>query len=85
MAADGTTEIVGGAEAQRLNAIANHRYLTERGKTRYAEALAPIMDVTVVVTPRRWQTWTYTVMAEPLNKEGYSEHEIGTWFLPADS
>ncbi len=65
--------------------LANARYLTHAGKAVYDEALAPMMDVTIVVVPERWQTWSDSRMSEPLLEEGYTEEELATSFLPPDS
>jgi hypothetical protein len=45
VAADGTARVVRGKEAQRLNAIADGRYLTDHGKQVYADTVGPVMDV----------------------------------------
>jgi hypothetical protein len=85
VAADGHARVISGDDAFRLNEASNARYLTEEGKAHYAEALAPIMDVAIVVEPERWQTWKDAQMYEPLLEQGYSEEEIEGWFLPRDS
>ncbi len=73
-----------GEEAQQLNWTANLRWLTEEGRRLYWEALGPAMDVTIVVTPERWQTWTDATMFKGLLDSGYTEEEMAGWFLPPD-
>jgi PPOX class probable F420-dependent enzyme len=85
VAADGLAHVVHGEESRHLNEAANSRYLTEEGKAIYEEAIGPIMDVTLVVVPDRWQTWTDSSMFRPLLDRGYTEDEIARWFLEAES
>lgn len=84
VAADGRARIATGAEAHELNVIANARYLTQAGMAAYEEALAALMDVTIVVTPERWQSWIEAQMAQTLLDAGFTEEEMGGWFLPPD-
>ena len=85
VAADGTAHIVGGDEAQRLNRMASDRYLTEAGQATYEEVMGPIMDVTIVVRPERWQMWSDSMMFESILERGYAEEEAANWFLPPES
>jgi hypothetical protein len=55
--ATGSTEIIGGEEAQRLNARVIGRYLTEEGRSVWADTVGPLDDVTIVLTPERWSSW----------------------------
>lgn len=84
VAADGTGAIVRGEAARERVAEVNSRYLTEAGQAVYEEVIGPIMDLAIIVTPERWQTWTDSMMFEPILERGYSEEEMAGWFLPPD-
>jgi nitroimidazol reductase NimA-like FMN-containing flavoprotein (pyridoxamine 5'-phosphate oxidase superfamily) len=85
VAADGSARLVRGAEAQELNAVAVGRYLTEEGRQGYAEVFLPIMDVTIVVTPERWQSWNETGMLNTMIEHGYTEDDAARWYHPYGS
>ena len=81
VAADGTAVLVRGEEAQELNRLAVARYLTEEGQRGFGELFLPIMDVTIIVTPERWQSWSVTGMLETMRQHGYTEDDAARWYV----
>jgi len=77
VAADGTAVVVRGEEAIELTAETDGRYLTEVGRSAWREAFGPLLDVTMVVTPQRWQSWDDAVALGTLLERGYTVDEIG--------
>jgi PPOX class probable F420-dependent enzyme len=70
-AADGSARLVDGTGAGALNLAAVDRFLTAAGRAAWEHAMAPMMDVAIVVAPDRWHTWTDATMNLPLVAEGY--------------
>lgn len=77
VAADGQAHLVRGEEATELNAAAVDRYLTDEGERGFGDTFLPLMDVTIVVTPVRWQTWNVTAMVATAVGHGYTEEDLG--------
>jgi PPOX class probable F420-dependent enzyme len=84
VAADGEADVLRGEEGRRLNFVASARYLTESGRASYHRASASFMDVTIVVRPVRWQTWTAATVMDSMLELGFSEEEMAGWFLPME-
>ncbi|HSK56662.1 MAG TPA: pyridoxamine 5'-phosphate oxidase family protein [Jiangellales bacterium] len=82
VAADGQAHLVQGNEAAELNAAAVSRYLTDEGKRGYAEIIQPLMDVTIVVVPERWQTWDVTGMVDTAAEHGFTPDDLARWYVP---
>jgi PPOX class probable F420-dependent enzyme len=85
IAAEGSAEIVGGAEAQRRNATVAERYLTDAGRVGWARTVAPVEDVSIALVPARWSWWSPEAMFEVISDHGYTEEEAAGWFLPMDA
>lgn len=84
VAAVGSTEIVEGVDAQELNTRVIGRYLTEEGKAVWADTVAPLDDVTIVLTPERWSSWDASEMLNVIAKHGYPIERAADWFLPLE-
>lgn len=82
VAADGSARIARGDEAIQLNASAVSRYVSEEGRDDYEKTFGPLTDVTIVLTPERWQTWDDSQMFGRILEHGYSAEEGASWFLP---
>jgi PPOX class probable F420-dependent enzyme len=85
VAASGTTEILGGDEAQTINAGIRRRYLTEEaiGDTRVEPTFAAGDDVTIRLSPTRWASW----QASDLDQQffgGILGQTPERWFLPVE-
>jgi PPOX class probable F420-dependent enzyme len=85
VAASGTVEILGGDEAQAVNARIRHRYLTAEaiGDTRIGPVFEAADDLALRLTPTRWRSWAV---------KDFDVQEFGgllgetpdRWFLPLD-
>lgn len=84
VAADGTAVVIRGEEALELNAAADGRYFTEAGRMVWREAIGPLLDVTIVVTPRRWQSWDDSGYVRALLEAGHTAEQMDDWYLPRD-
>jgi hypothetical protein len=80
VAADGTTTIARGSEARELGLLAMERYLTEEGKRGFDKVFLPLMDVTIVLVPERWQTWDESGMHETMRRHGYTPDDAARWY-----
>lgn len=81
VAATGSAQVVSEAEAQRLNALVLSRYLTEEGKRGFEKTFLPLLDVTIVMIPDRWQTWTEAGMLETAAEHGFTEADVADWYV----
>ena len=84
VSAAGETEIVRGAEAQQLNRTVIERYTTEEGARGWTETMGPLDDVTVVLRPSRWWSWSLAATVEVMVEPGYDLEEVAAWFHPLD-
>jgi PPOX class probable F420-dependent enzyme len=80
VAADGTATIARGSEARELGLLAMERYLTEEGKRGFDKVFLPLMDVTIVLVPERWQTWDESGMHETMRRHGYTPDDAARWY-----
>jgi PPOX class probable F420-dependent enzyme len=80
VAADGTATIVRGSEARDLGLLAMDRYLTDEGLRAFDEVLLTLMDVTIVLIPKRWQTWDESGMHETIRRHGYTAEDAARWY-----
>jgi hypothetical protein len=84
IAAEGPTEVAGGAEAQRRNAIVADRYLTDAGRVGWARTIAPLDDVSIALVPERWSWWNPAAMFDVITDHGYTAEDVAGWFHPMD-
>lgn len=77
----GHAHLVDGEDATELNAAASGRYLTDEGKRGFAETFLPLMDVTIVVNPERWQTWNVTGMIDTAAEHDYAEDDLARRYV----
>lgn len=84
IAVDGAAHIERGEEAARMNALVVDRYLTDGGREGWDATIAPMEDVTIVVTPDRWTWWDIAEMMEVIGEKGYTAEEAAGWFHPLD-
>jgi PPOX class probable F420-dependent enzyme len=74
VSASGSVEILSGSAARSVNARIRSRYLTpEALHGSISAALAESDDVTIMLTPRAWRSWSAPSVEQPER-----------WFLPAD-
>lgn len=78
--ATGTASILGGAEAAAINARVRHRYVNVAGEQTYGRLIAEYDDVTVVVTPARWRSWTPTALDQLAAEHGLDGDAVSAWF-----
>jgi PPOX class probable F420-dependent enzyme len=82
--ADGAATLLGGGDAKSINARVRARYLTDAGDATYGRLIDDFDDVTIVVTPRRWRSWTPGALERLAGERGLSPAELGAWFHPWD-
>jgi len=85
VSATGRADILGGEEAQTVNARIRARYLTEEalGDTRIEPAFAAADDVTIRLAPERWRSWA----ARDVDEQFFGGILGATperWFLPVE-
>jgi PPOX class probable F420-dependent enzyme len=86
VSASGPVEILSGPDAQAINARIRRRYLTDAALA--DERIEPVYgaadDVTIVLTPARWRSWT----ARGLDEQSFGGILGATperWFLPLEA
>jgi PPOX class probable F420-dependent enzyme len=81
LAADGPVEILEGDCAQRINRRIRERYLTPSGlaEERIEGGLAASDDVTLILTPDSWRTWSAPI---DLDAPSFPGQTFEQWFLP---
>lgn len=84
VSATGAAEIIGGSEAAAINARVRRRYVSITGEETYGQLIADYDDVTIVVTPDRWRSWTPTALDRLAAEHGLSDDQLATWFQPWD-
>lgn len=82
--AEGEAALLGGAEAKALNERVRARYLTVAGEASYGQLVDAFDDVTIVVTPRRWRSWTPGALERLASERGLSASDLAGWFHPWD-
>jgi PPOX class probable F420-dependent enzyme len=82
--ATGTASIMGGSQAARVNEQVRQRYLSDVGEEVYGQRIADYDDVTVVVTPRAWRSWTPGALATAAEEHGIPDTELASLFQPWD-
>lgn len=85
VAAAGTVEIVGGEDAQAINARIRQRYLTAGAlaDARIESALATSDDLTLTLTPVRWRSWSVKEF-DAQEFDGILGATPERWFLPLE-
>lgn len=81
---EGTATLLGGADARAINARVRARYLTEDGEATYGRLIDAYDDVTIVVTPRRWRSWTPGALDRLAGQHGLAGPDLARWFHPWD-
>ena len=84
VSAAGPVTLAYGDEAQRLNEQVWSRYCTEAGQKVWADVAAPHDDVTIILTPEKWSSWSAAGLVATLIEGGYRAEDAGDWFLPLD-
>ena len=82
--AEGTAELLHGAAAKAVNDRVRARYLTAAGEATYGHLIDAFDDVTIVVHPRRWRSWTPGALERLAQEHGLSRTELTDWFHPWD-
>jgi PPOX class probable F420-dependent enzyme len=86
VSASGPVEILGGADAQAVNSRIRRRYLTDEALA--DERIEPVFgaadDVTIVLTPARWRSWTVKGLDEQFFG-GILGATPERWFLPLEA
>lgn len=80
VSATGTAEIIGGPDAAAMNARVRQRYVSPAGEPIYGQVIADYDDVTIVVTPDRWRSWSPTALDRLAAEHGLSDDGLTAWF-----
>ena len=80
VSATGTAAIIGGSEAVDINARVRQRYVSAGGEPTYGQLIADYDDVSIVVTPERWRSWTPTALDRLAAEHGVVGEKLATWF-----
>lgn len=80
----GTAEIVDGQEAATINARVRERYVSAAGELTYGKLIEAYDDVTLVITPGRWRSWTPTALNRLADQHGLADSALADWFTPWD-
>ena len=78
--ATGTAAIIGGSEAVAIHTRVRRRYVSAAGEPTYGRLIADYDDVTIVVTPERWRSWTPTALDWLAAEHGLVDEQLATWF-----
>lgn len=80
--ATGDVEIWTGEQAARANQRNRERLLTPAGHETIGRLLAEHEDVTIVVTPSRWMSWSSDALAPEIEQLGgdLEKYPAETWF-----
>lgn len=82
--AEGDARLIAGADAQRVNERVRDRYLTAAGEATYGQLIDGYDDVTIVVTPTRWRSWTPGALERLAREHGRDPEDVADWFHPWD-
>ena len=82
--AGGDACLIAGADAQRINRRVRDRYLTASGEATYGRLIEAYDDVTIVVTPTRWRSWTPGALERLAREHGRDPENVADWFHPWD-
>ena len=80
----GTATLLGGADAKTVNERVRARYLTTAGESTYGKLVDAYDDVTIVVAPRRWRSWTPGALDRLAAEHGLSRSDLAHWFQTWD-
>jgi PPOX class probable F420-dependent enzyme len=84
VSASGTTEILHGEQASKMNTRISERYLTATGRQVVGPFFAGVDNVTIVLTPQSWRSWSSAVMVEAIIQQGVTSANPEEWYLPLD-
>jgi PPOX class probable F420-dependent enzyme len=82
--AEGDAHLIAGADARRVNGRVRDRYLTAAGEATYGRLIDAYDDVTIVVTPTRWRSWTPGALERLAREHGRDPDDVADWFHPWD-
>ena len=82
--ATGVAGTIVGPEAKSINARVRARYLTESGEATYGQLIDAYDDVTLVITPTSWRSWTPNALTRVATEHGRSSADISDWFTSWD-
>jgi hypothetical protein len=75
VAAEGTARVITGDEAQEINHRLRAKYIKPTALDGIDRAWGRLDDVAVEVTPKRWRSWTGSVLHEETRKELSGSYE----------
>jgi PPOX class probable F420-dependent enzyme len=83
VSATGTAQVLTGQRSLPVNDRLRRRYMTVAG----LQALGPVLEraenVTIAITPHRWNAWDYqSTMLAALQNAGIPLEDAHTWYLP---
>ena len=78
--AEGTATLLDGADAKAINDRVRARYLTPAGEATYGQLIDAFDDVTIVVTPHRWRSWTPGALERLAREHNLSGADLAGWF-----
>lgn len=84
VSATGTAAIIGGHDAAAINARVRQRYVSPAGEATYGQLIADYDDVTIVVTPDRWRSWTPAALDRLAAEHRVTDDQLAIWFEPWD-
>jgi PPOX class probable F420-dependent enzyme len=84
VAASGPAEVIRGGASKEANARIRQRYLTETGEAVYGRWLATADDVTILLKPVVWRSWTLSNLEQIAADAGLPADTMPDWFLPLD-
>ena len=69
VSAEGTARVLDGAQAQALNHRLRAKYIKPEALDGIDRAWGRLDDVAVEITPKRWRSWTGSVLHDETRKE----------------
>jgi PPOX class probable F420-dependent enzyme len=82
VSAVGTAEFLTGPESRSLNHRLYRRWMTDEGLDVVGSAMHQVEDVTIVITPHRWLTWSFESEVVPeFSAAGIPMDDLTRWFV----
>jgi hypothetical protein len=78
--AEGRADFLRGADAKAVNGRVRARYVTAAGEETYGKLIEAFDDVTIVVTPTRWRSWTPGALERLAEQHGRAPTDVADWF-----
>lgn len=78
--AEGTASLLTGPDSRAMNERVRARYLTAAGEQTYGRLIDAFDDVTIVVRPRRWRSWTPGALDRLAAEHGIDQSSLAGWF-----